>query len=137
MNKITRQNVKIRANYLCEYCQSPEYFSPDPFECDHIMAASKGGIDDLNNLALSCSGCNGYKSDAIEAIDPATGVKVALFNPRTDIWRDHFLWNTELTEIIGISPIGRATITKLRLNRQNVVNLRVILRQVGEMPFTL
>jgi hypothetical protein len=135
MNKTIRQAVKTRAHFLCEYCQSPEYFSPDPFECDHILAVSKGGIDDLDNLALSCSGCNGHKSDALEAIDPGTGAKVSLFNPRTDIWRDHFLWNGDFTVLIGISPVGRATILKLRLNRPSVVNLRVILRQVGELPF--
>jgi HNH endonuclease len=134
MNKNTRKIVKIRAEYLCEYCLCPEYFSPDPFEVEHITASSKGGKDDLLNLALACSGCNGYKSDFMEAIDPASGVIVRLYNPRKDIWAEHFCWNEDYTLILGVSPVGRATATKLRLNRQGVVNLRIILRQVGEFP---
>jgi hypothetical protein len=134
MNKTTRKIVKIRANYLCEYCLCPEYFSPDPFESDHIIATAKGGSDDLNNLASACSGCNGSKNDAIQALDLASGQIVPLYNPRKDIWAEHFRWNEQYTQLIGISPIGRATIDRLRLNRPSVVNLRIILRQVGEFP---
>ncbi len=134
MNKTTRKTIKIQANYLCEYCLCPEYFSPDPFEIDHIIALSKGGSDDLINLALTCSGCNGYKSDAIQALDPGSAQIVSLYNPRKDIWADHFCWNEHFTHILGLSPIGRATIVRLRLNRLNVINLRIILRQVGEFP---
>jgi HNH endonuclease len=137
MNKAVRKTVKTRANYLCEYCLSSEYFSPDPFECDHIRATSRGGSNDVSNLALSCSGCNGYKSDAIEAIDPASGVLVRLYNPRIDVWATHFSWNESFTLLVGISPIGRATIAKLRLNRPSVVNLRRILIQLGELPFDI
>ena len=78
----------------------------------------------LANLALSCFGCNGPKGDAIEAMDPETGVLVALFNPRQDNWREHFCWNETLTELIGLTPVGRVTITRLKLNRLGVVNLR-------------
>jgi HNH endonuclease len=137
MNKTIRKTVKTRANYLCEYCLSSEYFSPDPFECDHIIAASRGGADDVSNLALSCSGCNGSKSDAIEAIDPASGVLVPLYNPRMDVWATHFSWNEQFTLLVGISPVGRATIAKLKLNRPSVVNLRMILIQLGELPFDI
>ncbi len=137
MNKTLRKTVKSRANHLCEYCLSSEYFSPDPFECDHIIAVSRGGIDDANNLALSCSGCNGHKSDAMEAVDPASGVPAPLYNPRTDVWATHFAWNEQYTLLVGISPVGRATIAKLRLNRPSVVNLRMILHQLGELPFDI
>jgi len=78
------------------------------------------------------SGCNGYKSDAIQAADPATGQMVSLYNPRKDIWTEHFCWNEHFTLLIGISQIGRATTDKLRLNRAGVVNLRIILRKAGE-----
>ncbi len=134
MNKSLRKAVKIRAKYLCEYCLSPEYFSPDPFECDHILPISKNGKDELENFALSCSGCNGLKHDAIQAIDKGTGQLVPLYNPRKDIWAEHFTWNEGFTLIVGISPIGRATVTKLKLNRQSIINLRTALFKVGEHP---
>ena len=129
-----RLALKTRARFLCEYCLSQEYFSPDPFEVDHIIATSQGGSDTLDNLALSCSGCNGYKSGAISAIDPGTVQRVPLYNPRKDVWSDHFRWHENFTLIIGISPTGRATVEKLKLNRASVVNLRTVLYKVGEHP---
>ena len=129
-----RKAVKIRAKYLCEYCLSPEYFCPDPFEGDHIIALSKDGKDELENIALACSGCNGLKHYAIFAFDAATCQLVPLYNPRKDIWAEHFRWNEGYTHIVGISPIGRATVAKLKLNREGLVNLRTALYKVGEHP---
>ena len=106
MTKSTRQKVKERAKYVCEYCFSVEYFSPDPFEIEHIIAASKGGTNDMNNLALACSGCNGYKGDTIQAIDPASGHLTALYHPRNDSWETHFCWNENFDTLIGISPLA-------------------------------
>ncbi|MDF5714860.1 MAG: HNH endonuclease signature motif containing protein [Rhizonema sp. NSF051] len=54
----TRRLVRQRARYLCEYCHSPEYLSPDRFTIDHIMPQSLGGSDELDNLALACHRCN-------------------------------------------------------------------------------
>ncbi len=134
MNKKTRQALQERARFLCEYCLSQEYFSPDPFEGDHIIASSQGGEDDLENLAWACSGCNGSKAGAISANDPATGQRVPLYNPRKDTWSEHFCWNKSFSHIIGISPTGRATIERLKLNRIGVVNLRIALHKLGEHP---
>jgi len=134
MNKATRLLLKIRAKYLCEYCLSPEYFSPDPFTADHIIPYSMGGSDDLINRALACWGCNGNKSDATHAFDPATGQLTMLYNPRTDNWADHFRWNESFTLLIGISPVGRATIVQLKLNRENIINLRSVLHKAGHHP---
>ena len=134
MNKALRKAIKVRAKYLCEYCLSPEYYSPDPFENDHILPFSKKGQSILENYAFACSGCNGIKYNATHAIDPATGQSVRLYNPRLDEWKDHFCWNEDFTIIIGISPIGRATVLRLKLNRESVINLRIALRKVGEFP---
>ena len=38
------------------------------------------------------------------------------------------------SEVIGITPIGRATIVKLKLNRSGVKNLRVALKKLGLHP---
>ena len=54
--------------------------------------------------------------------------------PRLDSWRDHFRWNEDFSFIIGISPKGRATVEKLQLNREGVVNLRKVLFLNGEHP---
>ncbi len=39
-----------------------------------------------------------------------------------------------MTHVIGLSPTGRATVSKLQLNREPVVNFRRILIKAGEHP---
>lgn len=112
----TRQLVRQRAQFLCEYCHSPEAISPDRFTLDHIQPCSKGGTDDLNNLALSCHRCNERRSNATTGRDPQTNEIVLLFNPRQHNWCDHFMWTSDGTEISGQTALGRATCERLDLN---------------------
>jgi 5-methylcytosine-specific restriction endonuclease McrA len=56
-----RQEVRERANYLCEYCHSSEEASAARFDIDHIIPRSLDGSDELSNLALACQRCNGYR----------------------------------------------------------------------------
>lgn len=129
-----KNQVGARAKFICEYCLSQEGFSPDPFAIEHIVPKSKGGNEKLNNLAYACQGCNSYKYNHIAAIDPATGNSVPLFNPRVQVWSKHFTWNEDCSLLLGISPTGRATIERLKLNREGVVNLRRVLYQMDLHP---
>lgn len=131
--KIKRQ-VAERANFCCEYCLSQVSFSPDSFVIEHIIPTILNGTDELDNLAYSCQGCNNHKFTSIEAIDLVTGQQVSLFNPRIHKRENHFKWNDNFTIIIGLSATGRATIQKLQLNREGVVNLREILTAAGKHP---
>jgi hypothetical protein len=63
-----------------------------------------------------------------------TETKVMLYHPRQQIWGDHFSWNEDCTEIIGLTAIGRATIEALHLNRNGVMNLRRVLFEKGLHP---
>ena len=119
-----RAKVAEQAHYCCEYCRSQERYSPDPFSIEHIMPLSKGGTNDLGNLAFSCQGCNGRKYVSVEAIDLVTQETVSLYHPRQQIWANHFVWNEDCSEVIGLTPSGRATVEKLKLNRLGIVNLR-------------
>jgi hypothetical protein len=129
-----RRLVKESAHFCCEYCLSQEAYSPDPFSVEHIIPLNAGGHSAEDNLALACQGCNNLKYNKTSAIDPVTMREVPLFNPRKDPWREHFAWNRDYTELIGLTPIGRATIEELRLNREPVVNLRRVLIAVGKHP---
>lgn len=129
-----RKKVEERAKKLCEYCLSPLEFSSDPFSIEHIFPTSKGGTDDLENLALACQGCNGHKSTKTEAFDTISQTTATFYNPRKDVWSEHFAWNEDFTEIIGKTAKGRVTIKILKLNRQRVMNLRRILILAGEHP---
>ena len=133
-SKSIREKVEAGANKLCEYCLSPLEFSPDPFSIEHIFPLFLGGTNDLENLALSCQGCNGSKSIKTEAFDLVSQTISSFYNPRKDVWSEHFVWNEDFTEIIGLTAKGRVTVKTLKLNRQRVINLRKILMLAGEHP---
>jgi HNH endonuclease len=116
INRATRQFVRERSDFLCEYCHSSEAGSTSVFTFDHILPQSLNGSDDAENLALDCIRCNGRRYNFTTAIDPETQTEQPLFNPRKDKWADHFIWSKDGTEIIGVTPIGRATVYRLDMN---------------------
>jgi hypothetical protein len=63
-----------------------------------------------------CHFCNNYKGDRTEAVDTLTEATVPLFNPRTQKWFEHFRWSEDGIRIIGLTPIGRATVEVLHLS---------------------
>lgn len=85
-------------------------------ELEHIIPLAKGGTNDEANLWLACPLCNGHKSDKVETLDPETNTIVPLFNPRRQTWNQHFRWSSDGTQIIGLTPTGRATVAALCLD---------------------
>jgi hypothetical protein len=122
-----KTTVSERARRRCEYCKSPERYSPSPFAVEHILPEDKGGPTTEDNLAWSCMGCNHHKHTCTESLDPETGFLTPLFNPRTQRWSDHFGWSEDFLTIVGLTPTGRATVERLQLNRENLLNLRELL----------
>lgn len=86
------------------------------FHIEHLIPQARGGSDDEENLWLSCPICNGHKSDKVEAIDAGSGESVPLFNPRSQKWFEHFRWSEDGLYVIGLTPVGRATVIALHLN---------------------
>ena len=113
--------VRNRARQRCEYCQTAEWLTGQQWEIDHIVPRARGGATRFDNLCLACPACNGFKLDRTTELDPETGQTVALFNPRTQRWTDHFAWSDDSTGIVGLSSHGRVTVSALRLNRPLVV----------------
>jgi HNH endonuclease len=116
INSGIRKLVRERAKFLCEYCHSLEEASAAQFSIDHILPRSVNGSDDLDNLALACQRCNGYRYNFTTGIDPNTGEVIPLFNPRKQKWLDHFIWSVDGLKVIGITSIGRATCNRLDFN---------------------
>src|SRR5689334_20156466 len=100
-----RRHVVTRARGCCEYCRSQARFATQPFSVEHIHPRDKGGETILENLALSCQGCNNHKHTKMAGRDPITNEMVSLYHPRKHNWRDHFVWNEDCSLIIGITPI--------------------------------
>jgi hypothetical protein len=107
--------VRQRAQFRCEYCHYPELLSSAPLSIDHIQPQSLGGNDDLDNLALACR-CNERRYNFTTGIDPQTEKEVPLFNPRQQIWSEHFIWSADALRIVGTTASGRATCNRLDLN---------------------
>ena len=101
---------------------------------DHVIPLSKDGIKGIENLALACFHCNRQKSDRLTAVDLESGIEVPLFNPRSDSWNQHFIWSKDTLSIIGLTPIGRATVTALDFNRQRLINIRKEDRKIRRHP---
>jgi hypothetical protein len=131
-----RKTVTERANRRCEYCLMLLDFSHAPFDVKHIKPQSQGGKTEAKNLALSCHGCNLYKSDKLTVFDVVSEETVRLYNPRKDVWNEHFTWARKFTVIVGLTPIGRATIEALKLNRQGLINQREVLHKFGNIRKT-
>jgi HNH endonuclease len=129
-----RERVARSAGYVCGYCRTPERIAGFRLNIEHIHPESKGGQTVEENLWLSCYGCNEFKGARTQASDPVSGKRVHLFNPRRQKWREHFSWSSEGTEIVGLTPCGRATVDILQLNRPELVAARSLWVQVGWWP---
>ena len=114
---------------------SPAAYATQPFEVDHIVPHTKGGLTVPDNLALSC-GCNSYKGQQTHALDPVTGRRFPLFHPRRQRWSRHFAWSDDFTVVFGRTATGRTTVQALHLNRPELVKFRRLLRLAGEHPPT-
>ena len=124
--------VRLRANDCCEYCHLPQAFSSNRFQIDHIIAEQHGGRTLISNLALACFADNNHKGPNLAGIDPHTGKRVWLFNPRRQKWSRHFRWQGPV--LIGRTPIGRATIAVLAVNLPHRIAQRAALMAEGAFP---
>jgi hypothetical protein len=110
-----RPQVRERAQGRCEYCLLPEEADFARFEIDHVIAEQHGGKTEVENLAYACLDCNKRKGPNIASVDPQTGERTWLFNPRVQKWHAHFRLNDDGT-LAGLTAEGHATISLLRLN---------------------
>lgn len=129
-----RQRIRQQAAARCGYCLTQEVVSGIPLTLEHLLPKAKGGEDIEENLWLSCRLCNEAKGVVTEAHDPETRELVPLFNPRRQRWTDHFRWNQAGTYIIGITPIGRATVEALALNCELRILARALWVEAGWHP---
>ena len=108
--------------------------STQRFEVEHIIPIALGGRAILANLALSCRGCNSFKHSKIMGLDETTGKNAPLFHPRKDSWTEHFAWDKDPLYIRGLTPVGRATLQALKLNRLQLIGVRRLLQMIHLHP---
>lgn len=126
LSRDLRARVADAALHRCGYCQTQEVVVGMPMEIEHIVPVAAGGTSEEDNLWLACPRCNLYKADHRRALDPRTEELVPLFDPRRQVWAEHFSWQEGGLIIAGASPSGRATVEALKLNNAFVVRARHI-----------
>lgn len=60
-----KATLAVEFNFKCAYCDKDLVYSVDnhrELQTDHIIPSSKGGVDNLENYALSCRTCNTIKN---------------------------------------------------------------------------
>lgn len=127
-----RRQVIRRARNHCEYCLIHQDDAASRHQVDHVISEKHAGPTVLHNLALSCLTCNRRKASDIAAIDPKTGRLVALFNPRLQVWSDHFRFDG--SRIVGLTREGRATTEFLQFNLPERLLERGELIRTGRYP---
>lgn len=128
------QVADLAIEVLCEYCLLHEEDTFFGCEVDHIISEKHGGATVVENLAYACAFCNLYKAAHVSGHDPESDVVVRLFHPREDQWEDHFQITPESGEIVGRTPIGRATVARLGINSAAQVAARQQWMRLGLFP---
>ena len=127
-----RRLVVGRAANRCEYCQLSHLGQEATFHIDHVTPRAVGGEIVAENLALACVSYSLRKAAREIAKDPETGRMVTLFNPRRDIWSDHFRWDSVM--LVGRCVTGRATVNALSMNRSLIRAIREEEAALGRHP---
>ncbi|HRJ44136.1 MAG: HNH endonuclease [Caldilineaceae bacterium] len=117
-----RWAVIQRAANRCEYCGLAQTGQAATFHIDHIIPVAAGGATTSDNLALACVSCSLRKSARQVAVDPQTDADAPIYNPRKERWSEHFRW--EDVRIVGLTPMGRATVAALQMNRPVILAIR-------------
>ena len=102
--------LKLQVGNRCGYCRTSVLVTGQPLTVEHIIPLARGGSSHEDNLWLSCRRCNEQKDIQIDGIDPETGERVPVFDPRRQAWREHFACSGDGTQVIGLTPCGRATV---------------------------
>ena len=126
ISKAVRTQVAARANYCCEYCKTQERLIGMPLVIDHIIPTSLNGSNSIDNLAAACYRCNEFKGAKVSGYDAETGTETALFHPRCQDWKEHFMWTDEGLTIQGKTVTGRVTTEALKMNNAYITESRKI-----------
>ena len=127
-----RQRVIQRAGNRCEYCGISQIGQVATFHIDHVVPSSAGGATTADNLALACVSCSLRKGARQRLEDPSTGKEANVFHPRQQQWQEHFSWDG--VQVVGLTAIGRATVSMLDLNRPTMVAIRAEEELLGRHP---
>ena len=97
---------------------------------DHVIAEKHVRPTAEHNLCYACPPCNRAKGSDLTTV--INGKLVRLFNPRIDVWNEHFALDGP--RIKARSRIGNGTISLLGINDSDRLEMRRILVLAGTYP---
>src|SRR5947209_3169525 len=127
-----RRLVAARANYRCEYCLIHEEDTFFGCEVDHVISLKHGGATAEDNLAYACMVCNRRKGSDLGSVLRRTGELVRFFNPRTDVWENHF--KLDGARIRPLTEVGEVTARILVFNGEERILEREELISLERYP---
>lgn len=125
-----RRLVHERAGSLCEYCLISFDDFGTGFHVDHVIGEKHAGPTLEHNLSFACMECNLAKGSDLATL--VQGELVRLFNPRIDVWSEHFALDGPV--IRSRTKIGEGTLRLLGINEPARVGLRKMLIKAGRYP---
>ena len=129
-----RRRVIARSENLCEYCLIHDDDTFFGCEADHIVSEKHGGPTEEGNLALACLACNRNKGSDLASLVPGTERLVRFFNPRSDLWNQHFALDNDGITIVALTEIGEATARIFGFNTSERLLERQTLQIAGIYP---
>ncbi len=131
ISKDLRRRITERSGDICEYCLIPPIFPGLEHQVEHIIPVKHGGTADFENLALACIACNLFKGSDVGSFDFAADGKITrFFNPREDVWTQHFQIDEDGI-IESLTAVARVTIRILRFNDEDRIEERRELIESG------
>jgi hypothetical protein len=124
-----RTRVAWRAKHRCEYCLIHENDTYFGCEVDHIISLKHDGPTDFDNLAYACLICNRRKGSDLGSILFSSGSIIRFFNPRIDVWQEHFC--LEESNIRSLTEIGEVTVRIFGFNAPERILERKALISAG------
>jgi hypothetical protein len=124
-----RRLTAVRAEGRCEYCLIHEEDTFYGCEVDHVISEKHGGATIADNLAYCCLPCNRYKGSDLGSVTVATDRLVRFFNPRIDVWSEHFALDGVIVR--PLTEIGEVTERVFKFNEVGRLMERKELEAVG------
>jgi len=122
VSQTLRKSIRVLYDFRCGYCGVAETESGGQLEIDHFRPRSRGGKDTLDNLLYACPTCNRFKGDYWPV--PEASPDLMLLHPQRDDLSAH-IGSPPDGRLIGLTKRGWFHIQRLRLNRAQLIELRL------------
>jgi hypothetical protein len=127
------RHAEVRQRYQrrCGYCGVSETETGGELTVDHYRPVTSGGDEADDNLVHCCFRCNTYKGDYWPTpADLQRGLHI--LHPLLDPVSQHLRQEEGTGRLEPLTPTGRFHIDLLRLNRPQLIDLRLT-RRMGEL----